>query len=254
MTKRRHYLIRGTKVFITLIIFWQLMVSIFHLPNYLLPSPSSVIQAFYANFSLIMSQALPTIIETLAGLFLGILLGCSCAITMMLLKPVRYWFFPILLISQALPTFAIAPLLVIWLGYGMASKIAVTVLMLFFPVASNFYDGLRTTPNHLLDMASLMLKNTAKHKRKIRLIWFIQIPYALPSLASGIRIAATVAPIGAVIGEWVGSSQGLGFLLINSNARMQIDLMFAVLAVITILTIGLYYTVDFILKRWIKWN
>lgn len=159
----------------------------------------------------------------------------------------RHWFFPILLISQALPTFAIAPLLVIWLGYGMSSKIAVTMIMLFFPVASNFYDGLRSTPKHFLEMAQLMGAN------RWRLLWLIQIPSALPALASGLRVAATIAPIGAVIGEWVGASQGLGFLLLNANARMQIDLMFAVLVVITLLTIALYYFVDFILKRWINW-
>ena len=160
----------------------------------------------------------------------------------------RLWFLPVLLISQALPAFAVAPLLVIWFGYGMASKVIVAMILLFFPVTSAFYDGLRRTPVEWLYLGQVMGAS------RWRLLWRIRIPAALPALGSGLRIAATVAPMGAIIGEWVGSSQGLGFLMLNANARMQIDLMFAVLFVVVALTLTLYFLIDTLLKKIIFWK
>jgi putative hydroxymethylpyrimidine transport system permease protein len=153
-----------------------------------------------------------------------------------------------LITSQALPTFAIAPLLVIWLGYGMMSKIVVAMMMIFFPVASAFYDGLRRTPVEWLYLGQVMGASPW------RLLWRIRIPAALPALGSGLRVAATFAPMGAVIGEWVGASQGLGFLMLNANARMQIDLVFAVLIVLVALTLLLYFSVDKTLKKIVFWR
>lgn len=198
-------MLRGLLVFISLILIWQFVVWITQLPPYILPSPMQVLFALINQADLIFLEAIPTFVETWLGLLLAILLGCSVALSMVLLRPLRYWMLPILLISQALPVFAIAPLLVIWLGYGMASKIATTTLMLFFPIASAFYDGLRRTDLNWLDLAQTM---DAANWRKLV---FIRIPSALPSLATGLRVATAAAPIGAVIGEWVGSSAGLGF-------------------------------------------
>jgi ABC-type nitrate/sulfonate/bicarbonate transport system permease component len=164
---------------------------------------------------------------------------------MVYIKPLSLWFLPLMIISQAIPTFAIAPLLVIWFGYGMASKIICTILMIFFPITSAFFDGLRQTERHWLDLAKTM------NAKKIRLFYYIRIPAALPRLASGMRIAAVFAPIGAVIGEWVGASGGLGFLMLNANARMQIDLMFAALCVLILLSLLLYFIIDRICARFI---
>ena len=158
------------------------------------------------------------------------------------------WLLPILLISQVIPTFAIAPLLVIWLGYGMSSKIATTAIMLFFPITSAFFDGLRHTHPDLVDLARTM------NAKKWRFFWHIRIPAALPYFASGLRIAVIAAPISAVIGEWVGASHGLGFLMLNANARMQIDLMFAALATLTLFSLLLYYITIVLLKKMIPWQ
>jgi putative hydroxymethylpyrimidine transport system permease protein len=135
----------------------------------------------------------------------------------------------------------------VWFGYGIASKIITAMMMLFFPVTSNFYDGLRQTKTIWLDLAKTM------NSSSWQTLWQIKIPAALPSLASGLRIAATIAPIGAIVGEWVGASRGLGYLMLNANARMQIDLMFAALITVTLLTILLYFSVDKILKKTITW-
>lgn len=234
---------RGIIMLTGLFFLWQIIVILFQLPPYILPGPWQVLTTLYAHINLIYIEAIPTIIETLLGLLLGIIVGCLAALTMAYFKPLSLWFLPLMIISQAIPTFAIAPLLVIWFGYGMASKIICTILMIFFPITSAFFDGLRSTETQWLDLAKTM------NAKKIRVFFYIRIPAALPRLASGLRIAAVFAPIGAVIGEWVGASRGLGFLMLNANARMQIDLMFAALMVIVIFSLLLYFLVNRLLDN-----
>ncbi|MSP53407.1 MAG: ABC transporter permease [Gammaproteobacteria bacterium] len=220
----------------------------FKLPDYILPTPLAVMYTWIANFSLIWQQTQPTLAETLLGLFFGALTGIISALLLAMFKPARLWLIPVLVISQAIPTFAIAPLLVVWFGYGEASKVITATIMIFFPVTTAFYDGLRRTPLAWLDLAKTMRAN------RWAILWHIRIPAALPALASGLRVATALAPIGAIIGEWVGSSHGLGFLMLNANGRMQITLMFAALFSITMLSLALYYTMDWILNKTITWK
>ena len=149
------------------------------------------------------------------------------------------------MISQAIPVFAIAPILVLWLGYGMPSKILMAILIIYFPVTAACYDGLRNTPQAWLDLAKTFKPSP------LRLLLKIRLPAALPAFASGFRIAVSVAPIGAVIGEWVGSSEGLGYLMIHANARMQVDLMFAALLILVAISLCLYFSIDSLLRRFI---
>ncbi|EKE00728.1 MAG: hypothetical protein ACD_21C00285G0022 [uncultured bacterium] len=241
-------ILRGTIIAIVLILIWQFIAVIFNLPPYILPTPLLVLESFQRYGILILQQSVPTIIEASLGFAFSFLLGTFGALVLIYFRPMRLWFLPILLISQALPTFAIAPLFVIWFGYGMASKIVTTILMLFFPITSAFYDGLRRTPQGYLDLAQTM------NASKWQTLRCIRIPMALPSLGSGLRVAATFAPMGAVIGEWVGASKGLGFLILNANSRMQIDLMFATLFVLIILTLAFYFIVDLSIKSVISWS
>lgn len=239
--------IRGTLIFTSLLLLWQALVFIFHLPQYILPTPLEVLHIGYLRADILFHESLITISETLIGLLLGILFGMIAALCMAFFRPLSLWVLPILIISQALPTFAIAPLLVIWFGYGLASKIVTIIIMIFFPVASSFYDGLRRTDQGYLDLAKTM------HALRWQEFIIIRIPSALPSLASGIRLATVAAPIGAIIGEWVGASRGLGYLMLNANARMEIDLMFAALFVIVIFSLLLYFIIDKILHQIIYW-
>ena len=155
--------------------------------------------AFYHDSGLIWHQTIPTIIETVLGLVCGIMLGMFTGFIIVYFPKLSLWMLPVLIMSQAMPTLAVAPLFVLWLGYGLASKVAITVLMIFFPVTSSFYDGFRREKKSWLDMAKIM------KAKKWRLFWYIRIPGALPVLADGIRIAAVFAPIGAIVGEWVDS-------------------------------------------------
>lgn len=231
-----------------LLLLWQSIISLFAIPNYILPTPEQVLITLYQQHHLIFLQAIPTIIETLLGFALGIFLGCSAALLITFFRPLNFWFLPLLIISQAIPMFAIAPLLVIWLGYGLAAKIVTATLMIFFPIASAFYDGLQRQSAGWRELAQTM------NADKKRLFFRIHIPAALPHLGAGLRIAAVSAPIGAIISEWVGASQGLGYLMMNANGRMQIDLMFAALFVIVIIALGLYFSVDKLLNRLIWWH
>lgn len=235
-------------VFAMFLLIWQGITWLFQLPFYILPGPMNVIKSMHSNAHLIFVNAIYTLYETLLGFGFGVLAGMLVALCLSYFQWARFWFLPVVVTSQALPIFAIAPLLVIWFGYGAASKVAVAMLMIFFPVANAFYDGLRQTPREWLNLGAVM---GGTHWR---LLWYIRIPAALPNLGSGLRIAATFAPMGAVIGEWVGSSRGLGFLMLNANARMQIDLMFAVLLVLISLTLILYFAVDFVLRKTIFWS
>lgn len=240
--------VRGGVIALGLLLLWQLIVWIFQLPPYILPSPALVLQTWVMQMPLLLQQTWPTLLEMLLGLLLGMLIGVIGALSMAYWRPVRAWMLPVLLVSQAVPTFAIAPLLVIWFGYGMSAKIITTMLILFYPVTSAFYDGLRRTPSGWLDLAKTM------NAKRWHSLWYVRVPSALPAFASGMRVAAAAAPIGAIIGEWVGASRGLGFLMLNANARMQIDLMFAALFMIVLLALLLYFGVDALLRRLIVWQ
>ncbi len=238
---------RGGILFIGFIVLWQLLVWGLQLPGYLVPTPIQVAITIWQSPLLLLQQTWPTLAETLIGLIIAIAWGMVMAMAMGLFRVVRFWMLPVLLVSQAIPTFAIAPLFVVWFGYGMSSKVAVTIFALFFPVTIAFFDGLRRTDPGWLDMAQVMGAN------RYRLLWHIQLPAALPALASGIRVATAWAPMAAVIGEWVGSSEGLGFLMLNANSRVDIPLMFAALICLVVMSLILYFVVDRVLKKCIPW-
>ncbi len=241
-------LARPLAILVGLLVLWELVVWLSGVPPYILPAPHEVAVAWAARRALILEHWVITTAEILLGLAIGSVLGCSSALIMGYFRPARRWLLPVLVTSQAIPVFAIAPLLVLWLGYGMASKVAMATLIIYFPVTAAFYDGLRRTEPGWLDLARTMGGSRWAALRHIR------IPAALPALASGLRVATAVAPIGAIVGEWVGSSAGLGYLMLHANARMQIDLMFAALITLAVFAVALYFSVDTVLRRALPWQ
>jgi putative hydroxymethylpyrimidine transport system permease protein len=239
---------RGIIIAAGLVLLWQLIVLLSGAPCYILPGPLPVARAIVSHFPLLMGHLQTTFLEIIMGLVLGMLLGISCALAMTVLPRLKSWMLPVLVVSQAIPVFALAPVLVLWLGYGLASKVAMTVLIIFFPVCSSFYYGMQRLDADLLELARIM------HGRRTAILRHIIIPAALPSFASGVRVAAAVAPIGAIVGEWVGSSSGLGFYMLHTNARMQIDLMFAALTVLSVCSLILYFLIDYSLNRLVFWE
>ena len=222
---------------------WQVTVILTGVPSYILPSLSDVMVAFADNWDLIGEHMLVTLTEVVLGLVIGTFLGFVTALQLEMSNSARLFLRPILIFSQALPVFALAPLLTLWLGYGMISKVVMAILIIYFPVTSSFYDGLAITPKRFLDLAATM------GATKWRQLFLIKVPAAAPSLFSGIRLAAVYAPIGATIGEWVGSSQGLGYLMLLASGRVKIDLMFASLLTLGVMSIGLYATITVLLSK-----
>ena len=213
------------------------------LPPFILPGPLRVVQALWSNAGLIAWHAGITALEVIAGLICGAAFGAATALLLAASPVARYLIRPALVATQALPVFALAPILTLWIGYGIWSKVLMAVLIIYFPVASAFFDGLMRTPPGWLDLGRLMGASPA------RLLWRIRVPAAIPSLASGLRLAAVYAPIGAVIGEWVGAAGGLGYLMLLANGRVKIDLMFAALFVLAIMTLMLHRAVGWLCDR-----
>jgi putative hydroxymethylpyrimidine transport system permease protein len=231
-----------------LVLLWQAVVSAFDLPHFILPGPAEVAAAWWQNAGALLVHARYTVIEIVLGLVFGVGLGSATALAMAYFRPARDWLLPVLVISQAVPVFALAPILVLWLGFGVASKIAMATLIIYFPVTAAFFDGLRRTDPGWLDLARTMGGGRLAILREVR------VPSALPALGSGVRVATAVAPIGAVIGEWVGASAGLGYIMLHANARTQTALMFAALLTLAVIAVALYYAVDGAVRRLTRWQ
>lgn len=237
----------GLLVALVLLALWQGAVLLLALPPFILPGPARVAASLSENAGFLAYHFAITLTEILAGLAAGTALGIASAMAVALSRGAGRYVLPVMVVSQALPVFAIAPLLVIWLGFGMASKVVMAMLIIFFPVASAFLDGLRRTDPGLVDLAAIM---GATRWQSFALI---RVPAALPGLASGLRVAAAVAPIGAVVGEWVGASAGLGFVMLQANARMQTDLVFAALIGLAVMALLLRALVDRAARRLVPW-
>ena len=227
MTRIRYAL--GACTFALLL--WQGIVWLTGVPSFILPSPLRVAQAALDNRVLIAENALVTATEVILGLITGTVLGGFTAVQLANSDRLHRLVMPLLIFTQAVPVFALAPILTLWFGYGIASKVVMAVLIIYFPVTSAFYDGLTRVPADILDMAKIMGGTKRQIMRRIK------IPHALPSLGTGLKLAAVYAPIGAVIGEWVGASKGLGYLMLLANGRAKTDLMFASLFTLVVMTL-----------------
>lgn len=230
-----------------LLVLWQCFILFAAPAHYLLPSPQAVAQVFIRQPGFLVHHGWITALEIIAGLLAGSVLGVVTALGIAAFPHAGQLVWPMLLVLQAFPVFVLAPLLVIWFGFGMASKVAMTVIIIFFPVASSFYDGLRRTEQAMLDAAAL---TPASHWQTL---WLLRVPLAQPALISGLRIAAPLAPLGAVVGEWVGASGGLGFIMMQANARLQTDVMFAAMGILALFSVVLRLAVDFLSKGFAPW-
>ena len=240
--------VRVSLIVLGLIAGWAALVHITGAPPYILPGPSDVWAAWLSHAPRILEHAGTTALEIVLGLLIGVFGGGMAAVTLSVAPRTRAWLLPILVISQAIPVFALAPVLVLWLGYGLASKVAMAALIIFFPVTAALYDGLRRVEPAWIDSARVL------GYRGGALLFHVRLPAALPAFATGLRTATAIAPIGAIVGEWVGSSAGLGYLMLHANARLQIDLMFAALSALAVMAIGLYAAVDIGLRWAMPWQ
>lgn len=238
----------GLIVFVGTLVLWWVITVVFDFKRYILPSPLVVAQSLWEGRAYLFNNTLITIFEIMLGFILGIAAGMTLALLLMLSKTLQKWLLPVLIVSQSIPVFALAPILVVWFGYGILSKIIAAILVIFFPVTTAFFDGLQRTNQGYLDLAQTMGASSLSKLIHIRLL------AALPSLGSGIRVAAAIAPIGAIIGEWVGSSGGLGYIMLNANARLQTPICFAAIFILSLIAMFLWCITNILLKYIIYWN
>ena len=227
---------------------WQVAVLLLQPPAFLLPSPLAVGNAILANGPYLATNARITLGEMLLGLGAGAAAGVAAALMIARFPSIERFLMPAIVTTQTLPVFAIAPLLVIWFGFGIGSKVAMAALIIFFPIASSFHDGLKSADRVWLDLARNWGARPGQTLVKVRL------PAALPSLASGLKVAAVLAPIGAVVGEWAGASGGLGYVMLQANARVQTDLVFACIIILAVTAFLLRLAVASLCDRLVFWH
>jgi putative hydroxymethylpyrimidine transport system permease protein len=217
---------------------WEWGVRVFDIPFYILPAPSRIAALLITERTLLAGEAAVTLLEIFLGFTIAFLVGIGLALLIFSSRTVERAVYPLVIASQTVPVFAIAPLLIVWLGYGMLSKVAMAALIVFFPIVVNTVDGLRAADPDVVNLLLILGATPAQVLLKIR------APAALPFVFSGIRIAVATSVIGAVIGEWVGATQGLGFLMIHANAQLHVDLVFAAIAVLSLMAVGLFLAVS----------
>lgn len=216
-------------------------------PAYMLPSPIDVVKAFADNFSIMMKQAAVTLQETLYGLLIGIAIAFVIASLMDRFTIINKALYPVLVVTQTIPTIAIAPLLVLWMGFGMAPKITLVVITTFFPIAIGLLNGFQSVDE---DAINLMRSMGAK---RLQIFRIIKLPNATASFFSGIRISAAYAVVGAVVSEWLGGFEGLGVYMTRVKKAYAFDKMFAVIVFISAISLVLMGIVVLLEKISMPW-
>lgn len=231
-----------------ILVLWEVLVRILNIPAFILPPPSAIGLCAVTKAALIWPHALATALEILLGIVIALGTAIPLAIFMFARPGIEKGLSPFLVASQAVPVFALAPLLVIWLGYGIWSKVFMAWVIIFFPITVSLLSGLKSCDPDFRKLFTLM---GARFWMKLRLLYW---PWALPQFFAGLKVGVTVATIGAVIGEWVGAQKGLGYLMIQSNARLNTDLVFACILWLSAMGLGLWALVGFAEKRMVTWK
>jgi NitT/TauT family transport system permease protein len=203
-----------------------------------LPTPDKVVRAFIGRFDLLLSEGWITFKETIYGFLLALAVGLPIAVAIANSRPLNLMFYPLLVALQSVPKVALAPIVMIWLGTGIESKLAIVWLVAFFPIIVDTTAGLRSTPRELLELAHSLRATPWQIFLKV------QVPAALPFVLTGAKVAMTLAVIGAVIGEFVSSSEGLGFLLLSATSQLDTPLAFAALFALSMLGVFSYLLVE----------
>jgi len=235
-------------IMVIILMAWETMVHLFSVPAFILPLPSDIFRIAVIRAPLILPHASITFIEILLGIALALCTAIPLAIVMFAKPVIEKALAPFLVASQAIPVFALAPLLVVWLGYGIASKVFMAWIIIFFPICVSLLEGLKSCDPEFRTLFRLM--GASFFKTLTLLYW----PWALPRFFAGLKVGVTVATIGAVIGEWVGAQKGLGFFMIQSNARLQVDLVFAAILWLTLMGMGMWWFVGVLERKIVKWK
>jgi putative hydroxymethylpyrimidine transport system permease protein len=233
---------------IAMIAIWEAIIRGFHIPKYLFPAPSQVAVAVRDDWSSILVPAMwVSLREIVIGFVIAAVAGVGLAILLHMFGPLRRALYPLLIGSQTIPIVVLAPILVIVLGYGILPKLVIVALICFFPIVVNGLDGLRSVDDDFIHMMKTLDAGRWAIFRRI------EFPAALPSIFSGMRIAATFAAIGAVFGEWSGASQGLGFVMLQATPNLQTARIFAAILILTLIAMALFALVSLLERILVPW-
>lgn len=218
-------------VIFVLVIFWEFIVRLFHIPMYILPAPTRVIKTLILELPVLSTHVGITVIEAFLGITISLVFALILGIVMDIFPVVRHGIYPLLVVTQTVPMIVLAPILIIYMGFGIAPKILTVVLMCFFPIAISFSDGLAQVDE---EYVHLVRSYGAGQLKTYRLV---KIPAAVPSLLSGLKVAATYSISGAVVGEWIGAQKGLGYYLLRVKNGYMLDKVFACVLIIIFLSL-----------------
>ncbi len=233
---------------IIILVVWQLVCTLGIVPSFLLPSPIDVGRAFVTDFPLLFSHSCVTLFETFLGLVLGIALGFVLALLMDRFNLLYKMLYPLIVLTQTVPTVAIAPLLVLWFGYETAPKVILIIIIVFFPIAVNLLDGYRSADSDTINL----LRSMGASKNQI--LRYVKLPSALGHFFAGLKIAVSYAVVGAVISEWLGGFKGLGVYMTRVKKAYSFDKMFAVIFLISALSLLLMGLVNVLEKKFMPWK
>lgn len=235
-------------VIVVLLLIWQVISMAGIIPKFMLPSPVEVGKAFAGDFLLLMEHAKATLAEAFLGLFFGILLAFAAAVLMDHFPYVYKGLYPIIVLTQTIPTIAIAPLLVLWMGYEMAPKITLIVITTFFPITVGLLDGFQSADKDAIDLFKAMGAS------KMQIFRYMKLPGSLSHFFAGLRISAAYSIVGAVISEWLGGYYGLGVYMVRVKKSYSFDKMFAVIFLISAISLLLMWGVDLLQKAVMPWE
>lgn len=227
---------------------WDLAIRLFKIPAYLIPPPWEVVKQLINEWPRLLAESWKTTLATLGGFGLTILIGIPMAMVIAYSRLVESYVYPLLVFSQSIPKVAIAPLFVVWFGFGIFPKVISAFLLGFFPVVVSTVMGFKSVEPDMLDLARSMGAS------RLQTFFKISLPQALPQIFSGLKVSVTLAVVGAVVGEFVGSNSGIGYVLQVANGNFDLPLMFAALVVLSSIGVILFVAVDLVERLMIPWH
>jgi NitT/TauT family transport system permease protein len=233
---------------VVLLLLWAIVTTAFQVPEYLLPSPPSVFRRIVLERGMLAANTASTLIEVFAGFLASVLIGIPAAFCIVMSRTVERIVMPVIVGSQAVPKVAIAPMLVIWLGFGLLPKIAITFLLAFFPVLVATSTGLRSVETEMIDLVRSMRASVWKVMFKVRL------PAALPQIFSGLKVAVSLSVVGAVVGEFVGADRGIGYVLLSASGALDGTLVWAALIILVAVGVASFQAIAAIERFAIGWH
>jgi len=231
-----------------LILIWYVIIFLLSVPDFLLPGPYAVMREIISESSILLRHLLVTVKETILGFFLAIVIAIPISVAVVWWKPVEKTVMPLMVFLQTVPKVSIAPLFIIWFGFGYIPKILISFLLAYFPIVIEMITGMRDVPFEMLDLAKSMSATPFQTFVKIR------IPNSLPYLFNGLKLGAILSLTGAITGEFMGSTEGLGFMILYANVRLNTTLLFAVLILLLFLGKIIYSMVEWIERHTISWH